>query len=287
MSDRIKQVIKKGNVAVITGGAAGIGLAAAKRFAASGMRVCIADCNDAQLQKSAQALAECCTNGSEDILAVNVDVSQETDVLGLKEKVYQRFGQVDLLMNNAGIGRMSNSWGDVKPWRQVLDVNLFGVLHGVHAFSDAMLAQNTPGIIINMGSKQGITCPPGSPAYNVSKAAVKALTEGLAHDLRNADGDISAHLFVPGFVYSDMIKKFLPEKPEFAWTCEQTVDYFLQRLANDDFYIVCPDGEVTEDMDRKRILWGAMDVVNNRPALSRWQGDYTDEFAAHMDKDLD
>lgn len=287
MTDRYDAIFKSGNVAVITGGANGIGFALAQRCAAVGMRVCIADFDSGRLLQAEHELTALCANGADDVLAMTVNVSNLEDVEGLKEKVYQRFGRVDLLVNNAGIGAMSKSWGDVQSWRRILDVNLDGVIHGVQVFAGAMVDQGTPAMIVNTGSKQGITCPPGSPAYNVSKTAVKALTESLAHDLRNAEGDVSAHLLVPGFVYSNMIKKFIPEKPEFAWTCEQTVDYFLGRLKQQDFYIVCPDGEVTEDMDRKRVLWGARDIVDNRPALSRWHPDYQDAFAAYMDTPLD
>ena len=83
-----------------------------------------------------------------------------------------------------------------------------------------------------------------------------------------------------------MIKKFLPEKPPFAWTPEQTAAYLMGCLNRDDFYIICPDGEVTEEMDRKRILWGAMDAVKGRPALSRWHPDFAEAFAEHMEKNL-
>jgi NAD(P)-dependent dehydrogenase (short-subunit alcohol dehydrogenase family) len=83
-------------------------------------------------------------------------------------------------------------------WQRVLGVNLWGVINGVHAFTQAMIDQKTPSAIVNTGSKQGITCPPGDTAYNITKAGVKVLTEGLAHSLRNIEGcQVTAHLLVP------------------------------------------------------------------------------------------
>lgn len=287
MSDRYQSIFKQDNVAVITGGASGIGLAAAREFAKCGMNICLADKDSQRLKEAAQLLVPLCDQRQERIMTFELDVTHYDQLEGLKTAVYERFGQVNVLMNNAGIAARSNSWNDMEGWRGLLEVNLFGVIHGVQAFSQAMIDQKSPAMIINTGSKQGITNPPGSPVYNVSKAAVKAVTENLQHSLRcEADSDVSAHLFVPGFVYSEMIKKFLPEKPPFAWTPEQTAAYLMGCLSRDDFYIICPDGEVTEEMDRKRILWGAMDAVKGRPALSRWHPDFAEAFAEHMEKSL-
>lgn len=117
-------------------------------------------------------------------------------------------------MNNAGIARPTGSWSQYDQWRQVLGGNPWGIIHGVQAFTPAMLEQETPGLIINTGAKQGITNPPGNPAYNVSKAGVKALTEALQHELRNTkNSQISAHLLVPGFTYTGMIRPFANDKP--------------------------------------------------------------------------
>lgn len=146
-----------------------------------------------------------------------------------------------------------------------------------------MIAQGKPACIINTGSKQGITCPPGNTAYNVSKAGIKALTEGLQHDLRNTeDCQVSAHLLVPGFTYTGMVSAHMPKKPDAAWLPEQLVDYMVDRLGDGDFYIICPDNDVTEEIDSKRILWGAGDIANKRPALSRWHPDYKQAFADFM-----
>jgi NAD(P)-dependent dehydrogenase (short-subunit alcohol dehydrogenase family) len=273
--------LQPGCVAVITGGASGIGFAAAAALLRLGLRVCIADCNAPALTAAVaelQALAP-----AQAVMGQVVDVADVAQLQALKDAVYARFGQVNVLMNNAGIGRRNGSWTEPDHWQETLAVNLHGVINGVQVFTRNMLAQGLPGLIINTGSKQGITCPPGNPAYNVAKAAVKALTESLAHELRGvAGGQISAHLLIPGFVYTGMMKPHLPQQPAAAWTPAQTVDFMLERIDVGDFYLLCPDGEVTRAMDEKRIEWAAGDLIHNRPALSRWHPDYTAAFAAHM-----
>jgi NAD(P)-dependent dehydrogenase (short-subunit alcohol dehydrogenase family) len=269
-----------GNVAVITGAADGIGLAAAKKFAALGMRVCMADVDAEKLKKSAAEVDD----RAHDVVAIQTDVSSLEDLQRLRDRTFETFGQVDVLMNNAGIGRPTDSWSEYANWEQILNVNLWGVINGVHAFTPRMIEQGTPGVIINTGSKQGITSPPGSPAYNVSKAGIKAATEALQHSLRNTENcRISAHLLVPGFTYTGMMRRFLPEKPDAAWTAEQVIDYLLEAVGRGDFYVLCPDNDVTREIDNKRMQWAMEDLIHNRPPLSRWHEDYEDAFAAFMD----
>jgi NAD(P)-dependent dehydrogenase (short-subunit alcohol dehydrogenase family) len=150
-----------------------------------------------------------------------------------------------------------------------------------------MAAQGTPGAIINTGSKQGITTPPGDTAYNVSKAGVKALTEALAHTLRNiAACQVTAHLLIPGHVWTGITGRPADapasDKPKGAWTAEQTVDFMLERLGEGDFYILCPDNDVPHALDARRIQWAADDIIQNRPALSRWHPDFKDKFADYV-----
>ena len=275
-----------GSVAVITGGASGIGLAAARRWAEMGLRVCIADRGGERLAAAAEALAALAPGGRDGVLAAAVDVSRAEEVEALAAQVRERFGGTDVLMNNAGIQPGSELPGSLDAWERIIGVNLWGVIHGSRAFMPGMVARGRPGFIINTGSKQGITTPPGDPAYNVSKAGVKAFTEALQHSLRNAPGcRISAHLLIPGFVFTDLTAKGRAEKPAAAWTPEQTVDFMMQRLAAGDFYILCPDNDVDRATDERRILWAAGDLVENRPALSRWHPDYAEAFAAFMAKD--
>jgi NAD(P)-dependent dehydrogenase (short-subunit alcohol dehydrogenase family) len=201
----------------------------------------------------------------------------------LARAVEKRFGGADVLMNNAGIQPGSQMFGPMENWQRILGVNLWGIINGSQVFAPQMIARGRPGLIINTGSKQGITTPPGDPAYNVSKAGVKAFTEALQHELRNTAGNtISAHLFIPGFVFTGLTAHGRTEKPAAAWTPEQTVDFMIERLNAGDFYILCPDNDVPRKLDERRILWAASDIVENRPALSRWHKDYAETFATFV-----
>ncbi len=271
------------HVAVITGGASGIGLAAALRFAGLGLQVCIADLAGDRLDQAKAQVAAAAPGGGAAILAQPVDVSRIEDVVALEAAVRERFGGTDILMNNAGIQPGSQIFGPEANWQRIIAVNLWGIIHGSQVFAPGMIARGRPGLIINTGSKQGITTPPGDPAYNVAKAGVKAFTEAMQHELRNQSGHrISAHLFVPGFVFTPLTANGRTEKPAAAWTPEQTVDFMIERVEAGDFYILCPDNDVPRKLDERRILWAAGDIVENRPPLSRWHPDYAEAFAAFV-----
>src|ERR1700761_4801668 len=272
-----------GAVAGITGGAAGIGLAAAKRFAQLGLRVCIAYLGADRVAQAVEEIAALTPCGTQDVFAVETDVSVADDVRRLHATVVERFGGTDVLMNNAGIQPGSGVFGPAANWEKVLGVNLWGVIHGSQVFVPAMIERKRPGLVINTGSKQGITTPPGDPAYNVSKAGVKAFTEALQHELRNTPGSrLSAHLLIPGFVFTGLTAKGRTERPAAAWTAEQTIDFMIERIDAGDFYILCPDNDVPRPLDERRILWAAGDIVENRPALSRWHPDFAEAFAAFV-----
>lgn len=219
------------------------------------------------------------------MLASATDVSDAEALLGLQQQVNERFGGTDVLMNNAGIQPGSKLFDarEDRTWERIFSVNLKGVIQGTQIFAPGMIARGRPGLIINTGSKQGITTPPGDPAYNVSRAAVKAFTEALQHELRNTEGcRISAHLLIPGFVFTPLAAKGRTDKPAGAWTPEQTVDFMLGRLEAGDFYILCPDNEVPRSLDERRIAWAAGDIIENRPPLSRWHPDYAEKFAEFL-----
>lgn len=275
--------LTKGAVAVVTGGAAGINLAAARRFAALGLRVCIADRGADRIARAVEEVAGLSAHGAQDVFGLETDVSLLDDVRRLHAAVTERFGGTDVLMNNAGIQPGSGMFGPAEVWTRVLGVNLWGAIHGTQVFVPDMIKRGRPGLVINTGSKQGITTPPGDPAYNVSKAGLKAFTEALQHELRNTPGcGISAHLLIPGFVFTELTRNGRTEKPAAAWTPEQTVDFLLERLEAGDFYILCPDNDVPRSLDERRMLWAVGDIVENRPALSRWHPDYAAAFEAFV-----
>lgn len=278
MSSAIHPALAEGNAAVITGGASGIGLATAAELVRSGLRVCLADHDEEALSAAAASFADSGT-----VMTHVTDVSDAASVEGLAQAVASQLGPVSVLMNNAGVGGGGDALSNPEGWQRVLGVNLFGVVHGVQRFVPDMVASDRPGLVINTGSKQGITQPPGDTAYNVSKSGIKSLTEGLAHTLlQQTEGRVTAHLLVPGFTYTGMIKRFIKEKPASAWLPEQVVAFLFESLGRGDFYILCPDNDVTREMDEKRALWNAYDLVENRPALSRWHPDYEAAFEAFM-----
>ncbi len=267
------------SVAVVTGGASGIGLASATKFAGMGMRLVIVDRAEDKLAAAASDLRAA---GAADVMTSAADISDRAQVEALDKEVTDRFGGTDILMNNAGIGGRSSCLGPLEDWQAILGVNLWGAIHGTQAFAPGMVARGRPGAVINTGSKQGITTPPGNPAYNVSKAALKAFSEALAHELRNTEGcRITAHLLIPGFVFTGMTGR--SEKPPAAWTADQTAAFFIECLGRGDFYILCPDNDVPRELDEKRMAWAMGDIIENRPALSRWHSDYADAFAAFID----
>ncbi|KAH7096737.1 NAD(P)-binding protein [Auriculariales sp. MPI-PUGE-AT-0066] len=273
----------KGNVAVVTGGASGIGKAAVIAFAEFGMRVAVADRDATKLQETSEEVKSRFPNT--DIVTFTVDVSKYDEVSTFADRVYEWAGTVSVVLNNAGIGPVGGkAWEGLDQWRSIIDVNLMGVVNVQQAFVPHMLPNENPSLFINTGSKQGITNPPGNAAYNASKAAVKSLTEGLAHELRQRQSVVTAHLLIPGWTWTPLGGQSSEgkTKPPGAWTPQQVVKYMLDQVHRGAFYIVCPDNETSSVLDRLRIRWAAEDIIEGRSALSRWDPDYAPLFEEYI-----
>jgi NAD(P)-dependent dehydrogenase (short-subunit alcohol dehydrogenase family) len=303
-------VFKAGNTALITGGASGIGLALAKKCHNYGMRVAIVDINKEHLELAKKSVGE-----RTSVFAVDVGKIEEWN--SLKQTVEKDFGmsilsnsqflllkchqsiyiltqtgRIDLLALNAGIG-LKSTWSDAAYFHKIMDTNLFGVIHGISTFLPSMQASasaSNPAAIIITGSKQGITNPPGNPAYNASKSAVKTLAEHLSYDLRGKDGAaaaINVHLLVPGWTYTGLSggkPGSVEGKPAGAWSSEQVVDYLEEKMLKNAFYIICPDNDVNEDTDKRRMMYSVGDIVQGRPPLNRWREDWKDKAAEEISK---
>lgn len=262
---------------MISGGASGIGLAAAKYYLAQRMKVAIGDRSESSLQSASQALAD----KGESYVGL-LDVSDQTSVSLFRKSVFEKFGSANLtvLMANAGVGsptKVSTSEG----WERILSTNFYGVVNVCQAFLPDLKKHGQEALVINTGSKQGITTPPGTgPAYNISKAAVKVFTESLAHELREDKASkVDVKLLIPGWVYTGLTGAAAGKpKPDGAWTPEQTVEFMVERIKAGSFYILCPDNETTRETDLARMEWNVNDVIQDRPALLLWHEDYSAQF---------
>jgi len=222
-----------GKVAVITGGASGLGRAMADRFARAGMRIVLADVEPNAL---ARAEAEMKAAGAE-VISVRTDVSKAADVEALAQKTLAAFGAVHLVANNAGVAPLGSAWeNSVADWEWTLGVNLWGVIHGVRVFTPIMLAQGGEAHIVNTASVSGLISPPGSAMYNVTKHAVVTLTETLYHDLALKQARVGCSVLCPayvptGIVDSERNRPTLLQNPAREKTAEQQAREALLRKA--------------------------------------------------------
>ncbi|MDQ1039548.1 NAD(P)-dependent dehydrogenase (short-subunit alcohol dehydrogenase family) [Streptomyces sp. V3I8] len=190
--------LREGQVAVVTGAASGVGLAMARRFAAEGLKVVLADVEEGALEKAATGLRE---DGAV-VHARVVDVGEREEVVALAEETYARFGAVHVLCNNAGVGSGAEGrmWEhDPNDWKWAFAVNVWGVFHGVQAFVPRMLAGGEAGHVVNTSSGDGGIAPlPTASVYAVTKAAVVTMTESLYAHLRAEHARVGASVLFPG-----------------------------------------------------------------------------------------
>jgi NAD(P)-dependent dehydrogenase (short-subunit alcohol dehydrogenase family) len=300
-------------------------------FASRGMNVWMLDIDSHELPQAHQRVWEVAVAAQQQqqeqqgsIEYRVVDVSDFNAMQKVAKEVFdeKNNGKCHILMNNAGTGQggggawMMNSNVNVV-YQQVMAVNTMGPVNGCFAFLPHMRASGENGMIINTGSKQGITMPPGNLVYNMSKAALKVFTEGLEHELmmerrrrqsndnnNNGSGKLRAALLIPGWVNTSIVLKamrasksdgdkddddaaeapFHEAKPAAgAWMPQQVIDFMIAELDAGRFYIVCPDNDVVDRAtDNARMTWTMQDITENRPPLSRWHPDYQEAFQRYL-----
>jgi NAD(P)-dependent dehydrogenase (short-subunit alcohol dehydrogenase family) len=270
-------VFSSGKNALITGAASGVGLAVAKLCASHGMNLHLIDNNSALLEKAKESIT---TKGTLEIHSA--DVSSQDDWSSIKSKLEKSQIKLDFLHLNAGIGAKGD-WTDSSYFHKIFDVNLYGVINGINTFFPHFEGNSSDAkAIVVTGSKQGITNPPGNPAYNASKSAVKTITEHLSFDLAKSSPSTSVHLLVPGWTFTGLTSGGKTAKPDGAWSAEQVADFLYKKMGEGKFYAICPDNDVDWETDRKRMMWTMGDVVYERQPQSRWREEYKEESTKAM-----
>jgi len=315
-NERIQlSIFKESNTAVITGASSGIGRTAAFECALKGMHVWMIDIDEDDLQQTKEDIKNRmgCTFPDQKIKAIIADVGYEKDMKFASNIIFNdpSTKSVHFLMNNAAISIGENAIDtSMASFEEMMRTNLYGCIHSCQQFIPIMKEKGQAGLIVNTGSKQGITMPPGNLTYNVTKAALKTWTEGLEHDLMmdrtNQNGKLRAALLVPGwtntsfklkelrdrakrsnndkFNYENMKKVVAnEEKPaDGAWMPKEVFDYMLKKLNQGSFYIICPDNEVDSKTDKARMRWAMQDITEDRPPLSRWHPEWKGEFSQFL-----
>jgi NAD(P)-dependent dehydrogenase (short-subunit alcohol dehydrogenase family) len=274
------------------------------------MNLALLDINQENLSKASEILP---SKSDEKTETYKMDVTSVQDWQRVRKDVESKFGGVDLLMLNAGAGfkpETTQSWEDINYFQKTMQTNLFGYINGLATILPLVQKSTAPSAVIMTGSKQGkavklghrivltsvgITNPPGNPAYNASKSAVKTLAEHLSHDMKSSHPNISVHLLIPGWTFTGLSgnggpvsdEEAMKTKKAGAWLPSQVAEYGYKKMAEGKFYLICPDNDVTEELDEARMSWGAGDWIEGRAALSRWDSQFKDEAAEWIKKEAD
>src|SRR5882724_1888700 len=257
----------QGRVGVVTGAASGIGLALSERFAAEGMKIVMADVEMAALDTAAAAVKE----KAPAVLAMRVDVSRAEDVERLARETYAVFGAAHVVCNNAGVAVIGavheHSLAD---WQWVINVNLWGVIHGVRVFLPRMLAGGDEGHFVNTASMAGLTTAPFMSVYDVTKHGVVALSESMFKEFEATGAPLGVSVVCPGLINTSIMRSSRNRPPELAeeGKAGPMAQAFGQALA-DRLTRGYPPAEVAEQVLRgireKRFY-----VVPAQPEVREW-----------------
>ncbi|KTC94173.1 SDR family NAD(P)-dependent oxidoreductase [Legionella erythra] len=247
-------------VAVITGAASGIGLALTQACIRRGIHVVMADNAVSTLCDQVEQLSAATSN---DVLGVVCDVSRPDSLRHLVKQTFERFNRVDMLFNNAGIsGHFAPIWELTSEHiRKVMDVNLFGVIHGLQAFLPVLFKQEHPSHVINMASFYGLCSGSQMAAYAMSKHAIVALSESLHFDLQRLQKPVTVSVACPSFantslltnsapLHTDTLHTMLEELIARSRPAEDVAEHILNEVEKGTFYIL-PDREVKEYCEQR------------------------------------
>jgi NAD(P)-dependent dehydrogenase (short-subunit alcohol dehydrogenase family) len=230
----------KGKTAAVTGAGSGLGRAMALAFAQEGMRLALADVDEAGLSETKKLIGNA--------LTMRVDVSKEADVQKFADQIDKPY----LVCNNAGVSPLGAVWeNSVGDWQWILGVNLWGVIHGVRAFAPRLIAQNE-GHIVNTASVAGLISPPGSGAYNVTKHAVVALSESLHHDLKERSSNVGVSVLCPAYVPTGISNSERNRPKEFSNLNQQKSE--LQKAKEANLKKAVASGRLTADDVAKAVV---------------------------------
>ena len=274
----------KGRTAVITGAASGIGLELARTFGAAGMNLVLADIEQPALADAESSLTE----AGYEVLSEVVDVRKLEDLQRLEAAARQRFGEVHVLCNNAGVagGGPVAEPGDLEAWRWTIDINLWGVIYGCKVFLPAMIEHGEPCHVVNTASMAGLQSAPMMGAYNISKYGVVALSETLTREMQQAQTSVGVSVLCPAFVSTGIadshrnmpadvaatlpdsglenegMRAVMQELVRQGISTELVADAVIDAVKNDRFWIL------THEETKPGILMKADDIVNGvNPAL--------------------
>ncbi len=242
-----------GRSAVVTGAASGIGLATTEAFVAAGMRVLMTDRDETSLAGHAQRLSD----GSAEVHSLVTDVTDPEAMERAADVAVEHFGALHVCMNNAGIVAGGNSWElPLSEWHRVIDVDLWGVIHGIHAFVPRILASGEPGWVVNTASMAAVTAIAGIGPYTASKHAVLGISDGLRAELAAIGAPVGVSVVMPGMIKTGM-------NPVGTIGAEQVAANVVDAVRQGRSYVFTDDHHIPEVETRlTAIMASRADVVS-------------------------